>query len=88
MENIVLYCKSYDRDLDRVIELSNSIKKYNKDNIPFYISVPSKDVSLFKSKLPHYTQIIEDESVFEHKIPSGWHYQQYIRKMQHCAKAV
>jgi hypothetical protein len=37
MENIVLYCKSYDRDLDRVIELSNSIKKYNKDNIPFYI---------------------------------------------------
>ena len=79
MENLVLYCKSFDRDLDRLINLSKSIKKYNKDNIPFYVSVPSKDISLFKDKLPFYTQIISDESVFDHKIPSGWHYQQYIK---------
>ena len=79
MENLVLYCKSFDRDLDRLINLSKSIKKYNKDNIPFYVSVPSKDISLFKDKLPFYTQIISDESVIDHKIPSGWHYQQYIK---------
>ena len=35
MENLVLYCKSFDRDLDRLINLSKSINKYNKDNIPF-----------------------------------------------------
>ena len=88
MKNIILYCKSYDKDLDRVVHLSNSIKKYNKDNIPFYISVPLKDVDLFKNNLPYFTEIIEDESVFKDKIPSGWHYQQYIKAFFYKLKLV
>ena len=51
MENIVLYCKSYEKDVHRVLKLKNSIEKYNKDNIPFYISIPKKDEQLFKNVL-------------------------------------
>ena len=51
MNNIVLYCKSYSRDIDRVIALIDSVKKYNVDNIPMFISVPSSDLSLFKNRM-------------------------------------
>ena len=50
MNKIVLYCKSYDKDVDRAKQLLESIVKYNTDNIPFYISVPSKDIDLFIQK--------------------------------------
>ena len=47
MNNIILYCKSYAGDVQRVKKLKGSIEKYNKDNIPFYISCPKKDKQLF-----------------------------------------
>lgn len=73
---IVLYCKSFHRDVERVVNLWNSIQKYNKDNIPFYVSVPKNDINLFKSKgLPN---VIEDESVFNENIP-GWIQQQIVK---------
>ena len=40
MKDIVLYCKSYRRDFLRLKRLLDSIEKYNKDQIPFYISTP------------------------------------------------
>jgi len=48
MENIILFIKSYRGDLQRCVALAESIEKYNKDNIPFYISVPTDDIELFK----------------------------------------
>lgn len=77
MDNIVLYCKSYHRDVERVKILLNSIIQYNVDNIPFYISVPSQDVLLFKSVLgtEGYT-LIEDELIDQ---SSGWIGQQVIK---------
>jgi hypothetical protein len=77
MNDIVLYCKSYHKDVERVKILLDSIKQYNIDNIPFYISVPSIDISLFKSILgtEGYT-LIEDESI-DHN--SGWVGQQIIK---------
>ena len=56
MENIILFCKSFRGDLARCIELSKSIQQHNKDNIPYYISVPPEDVELFKSQIPHFTE--------------------------------
>lgn len=49
--NFYLYCKSYIGDLNRVELLWNSIKKFNKDSIPFYISVPERDLDLFRSRI-------------------------------------
>lgn len=77
MNNFILYCKSYKGDLDRCINLSNSIKEHNKDNIPFYISVPQSDVELFKHNIPHYTEIIADETYCTFN--NGWHGQQFVK---------
>ena len=48
MEKIVLYCKTYHHDIDRVKSLTDSIKKHNKDNILFYISIPKSYEEQFK----------------------------------------
>jgi hypothetical protein len=64
MNNLVLYCKSYDNDVYRAKKLLDSIIQYNTDNIPFYISVPTKDINLFKDVLGTSNYIlIEDESI-------------------------
>jgi len=75
MEKIVLYCKSFNRDFERVKVLFESIKKYNIDNIPFYISVPKNDYNLF-SQLEG-TNIVLDEDIFS--LSSSWTAQQIIK---------
>ena len=78
MNNIVLYCKSYDKDVNRVAILLKSILTYNVDNIPFYISVPSKDIPLFKNKLgTEGYEIIADEDINQEG--KGWKGQQIIK---------
>lgn len=44
---IVLYCKSYKNDVFRVKNLIESIKIFNKDDIPLFISTPSVDKKIF-----------------------------------------
>jgi hypothetical protein len=77
MEKIVLYCKSYRNDIDRVIRLVDSVKKFNTDNIAMYISVPKHDIKLFDSKLSK-VNLIEDESVYTGNKP-GWIQQQIVK---------
>ena len=78
MHKIVLYCKSYKNDLERVVKLRNSIAKHNKDNIPFYISVPHHDVDLFKSTLiDGFVDIIPDSNIDENC--EGWLGQQIVK---------
>lgn len=76
MKNLVLYCKSFHRDVDRVVNLAKSINTHNKDNIPFYVSVPRADINLFKSK--GIKNLIEDESIYDGKTDS-WLEQQIIK---------
>jgi hypothetical protein len=76
MISVVLYCKSFHRDVDRVVNLQESIDKHNVDNIPFYVSVPKQDVDLFKSK--GIKNIVEDESVYDGNSP-GWIQQQIVK---------
>jgi len=51
METLVLYCKSYCRDVLRAKRLVQSIQKFNVDRLPFYLSVPERDVPLFREQL-------------------------------------
>jgi len=46
-----LFCKSYIGDLTRALMLWESIKKHNRDDIPFWLSVPYADLDEFKSFL-------------------------------------
>lgn len=78
MNKIVLYCKSYDNDVHRAKILLESIIKHNVDQIPFYISVPEKDIALFQTVLgtEHYT-LLTDESIDSEN--TGWHGQQIVK---------
>jgi hypothetical protein len=78
MDKFVLYCKSYNRDLERVIKLLESIKKYNLDNIPFYLSVPKKDIEIFRSSINYDLNLIEDELVYQGNA-RGWIQQQIVK---------
>jgi hypothetical protein len=51
MEGITIFCKSYCNDLKRAAELAESVRRFNKDSLPFYISVPENDLALFKNHI-------------------------------------
>lgn len=64
MKKLVLYCKSYRNDVLRVKRLTESIRKFNQDQIPFYVSVPASDISLFRQHLDTLpVEIISDEEI-------------------------
>jgi len=79
-QDIVLYCKSYHGDIDRVVNLFKSINQFNSDNIPLYVSCPSSDLKLFKSKLGSkgYT-LIRDEDIIISNLKEGHKSQQVIK---------
>lgn len=64
MEKIVLFCKSYHRDLFRLVRLAQSIAKHNIDQLAFYVSVSAQDQALF---LPHAQALgfvlVKDEDI-------------------------
>ncbi|MFH2218780.1 MAG: DUF6492 family protein [Pseudomonadota bacterium] len=66
MKDIVLFCKSYSRDIFRAVGLVNSAEKFNTDRIPFYVSVPRDDLTLFKEHLGNaFVNLIADEEILE-----------------------
>jgi hypothetical protein len=64
LKPLVLYCKSYRADVLRAKRLALSIQKFNQDKLPFYISVPENDMSLFKEHLSGMAvEFIRDEDI-------------------------
>jgi hypothetical protein len=51
MQDIVLYCKSYRRDLKRAARLAESIRRFNIHKLPFYLSCPAADLQLFTNTI-------------------------------------
>ena len=49
MTDIVLYCKSYHRDVRRAARLAESVRRFNPHGLPFYLSCPAADLPLFKN---------------------------------------
>ena len=58
---LILFCKSYINDIDRVKILYESIQLYNVDNLPFYILIPSKDLNEFKLRFPDAIFLLEED---------------------------
>jgi hypothetical protein len=79
METVVLYCKSYIHDLERVKIQAESIGQYNVDNIPYYISCPKSDYEIFKSILPDFVNLISDEDIVQQTLEQSWHTQQIVK---------
>lgn len=79
MNKLSIYCKSFSRDIERAVILAESVERYNKDNIPFYISVPTTEISLFKSKLPGFVNLISDADILKEDIQQTWVTQQIVK---------
>lgn len=81
MDKIVLYCKTFYRDFERVKTLFTSIQKYNKDSIPFYVSAPQTERSLLEQVIgtEGYT-FIADEDIWQFQYQlDGWRSQQIVK---------
>lgn len=64
MKDIVLYCKSYHRDVRRAARLAESVRRFNPHNLPFYLSCPATDLPLFKNIIGNEGVIfLEDEKI-------------------------
>lgn len=64
MTSLTLYCKSYQTDLKRVVRLAQSVRLYNSDHLPFYISVPQSDLPLFQEHLAGLdVELLADEDI-------------------------
>lgn len=46
--DLVLFCKSYHKDMLRARRMADSVQRFNVDRIPLYMCVPDKDLSAFK----------------------------------------
>jgi len=66
MEKLILFCKSYDKDMYRARRMAESVQRFNLDNIPLYLSVPLKDLDGFKKTLGDIPcHFITDETILE-----------------------
>lgn len=84
MDNLVLFCKTYKGGFERFKILKESVDKYNKENLPFYISVPKADMELFKTikhKASYKFTILTDEEIlgFSPDDMPGWISQQMVK---------
>ena len=66
VRTLVLYSCTFRKDLKRTVKLAQSIQKHNRTNIPFYVSVPEEDVSLFKECLSALdVTVFNEKEIFE-----------------------
>ncbi|MGV8058361.1 MAG: hypothetical protein AB2L12_10115 [Smithellaceae bacterium] len=70
MENktnkLVLFCKSYDKDMLRARRMAESVQRFNGDNIPLYVSVPLSDLNMFKQCFGNIPcQFMTDEEILD-----------------------
>jgi Family of unknown function (DUF6492) len=65
LKDFVLYCKSFSRDFLRLKRLLHSIKQYNVDCLPFYISTPESERELLVQVLGKdgYIWVADEEIV-------------------------
>lgn len=72
METVVLYCKSYSKDLLRIVRLAKSVAKFNNDKIPFYVSVPERELELFQEHLSaHTVMVLSDEEIISEAVKAA-----------------
>jgi hypothetical protein len=79
---IILLCKSFNGDLERANVLFESIKKHNKDNIPFYFQIPKSDLKLFQDKMgTDGYEVVFDEDLTD-LVNTQSHFTQQLYKME------
>jgi hypothetical protein len=65
-DKIVIFCKSYEKDVLRARRMAESVQRFNADNIPLYISIPASDVDIFTQCFDTTPcQFITDEAILD-----------------------
>ena len=66
MHKLALFIKSYDGHLAYTKQLVESIKQYNVDDIPIYLSIPKSQLSKFKNHVDtDCLTIMTDEEIVD-----------------------
>jgi len=64
MKDIVLYCCTYSKDLLRARRMAESVARHNKDNLPFFMSVPKRDLDTFRRHFPTgLVELLSEEDI-------------------------
>lgn len=64
MEQICLFCKSYLLDLERAHALVESVRRFNSDQLKFFVSVPRSELKEFKAQIGSQSvEWVTDEDV-------------------------
>jgi len=80
MNSVVLYCKTFNKDLNRTKNLLESVQKFNVDKIPFYISVPENDIPLAINILgKEGYEIICEKEIVNEKLSDNHKTQQVVK---------
>jgi len=89
MHNLVLFCKTFIRDLNKIKTLKNSIDKFNTDKIPFFVVCPENEIEIFKKQLitgkeEYELRFFTDEEVIGKELiikykDRGWVGQQFAK---------
>ena len=65
MEKLGMICPTFHRDIQRVEVLLNSVRKYNTENIPLYLILPSSDIDLFKNTVGTDLNFVPEEEILK-----------------------
>lgn len=79
MHKLILFIKTYETDFERVYKLLDSIDKFNKDNIPVFISVNDEHFDRLKLDCFEKYKVYKDSEITKTTITEGWRYQQIIK---------
>jgi len=81
MERLVLYCKTYARDLPLFSGLLESVRQFNRESIPCYVSVPRADAVLFRDRCGSDICLLDDEAIWDIApgFENGWINQQIVK---------
>lgn len=74
MHTLAIYCKTFSRDFKRLKKLFDSISKFNRDKIPFFISAPYAEKELLEKIIgTEGYNYIPDEEIYKVRPPFiGW----------------
>ena len=81
MNKFVIFTKSYSGDFQQCQMLADSIRTHNKDNIPWYISVPASDIKVFSENFQidnENVTVLCDDEIYG-GVGNNWFSQQLIK---------
>ena len=80
MHKLGLFIKSYNGHLEYTKQLVETIKKFNVDNIPTFVSVPKSQVGLFDDNIDtDYVTLMNDEEIVGKDLSDNWYGQQLVK---------